>query len=189
MNPKKRNILNHIKSSGSGFKTPEGYFDSLEKRFTKKSLINNSTVENDSSEINELSHLESDLWNSVKKNSGFKVPDGYFDEFELPQERPARPKVIRFKARRLAIVSLSLAASILMFFGINYFVSEQNTFNQLVLEENEITSWIDNDLVSFDSYEIADTFNDVDLEQTVYLDQDVDDYFDFLDIEQLLIEN
>ena len=189
MNPNKKNILNEIKNSGSGFKTPDGYFDDLENRLyenTTVHMINDSLVPDNKKDNLDT---ESSPLKNIDKDAGFKVPVSYFDELELHIKKPLKPKVIGLKERRISLLSLSIAASILLFFGIKYYNVEPNTFDQLVFEKNEIENWIETDLISFDSYEIAEIYRDVELEQTIYIDQEIDDYLDYMDIEELLIEN
>jgi hypothetical protein len=189
MSPKKINILNEIKQSGAGFKTPEGYFDGLEHRLYKNTRGNKIKDNLGFDDKKDPLNSETSLLENVKKDAGFKVPDSYFDALENRIERPFKPKVIGLKERGIRLLSLSIAASILLFFGIKYYNVEPNTVDQMVLEDSEIENWIETDLISFDSYEIAEVYRDVDLEQTMYIDQEIDDYFDYMDIEELLIEN
>lgn len=189
MKPKKENILNEIKNSGMGFKIPDGYFEDLENRLYENTSAHMINVSREPENGKDKLDLESSPLKNIHKDGGFKVPVSYFNELELRIEKPLKSKVVRLKERRLTLLSLSIAASILLFFGIKYYRVEPNTSDQLVFEKSEIENWIETDLISFDSYEIAEIYRDVDLEQTIYIDQEIDDYFDYLDIEELLIEN
>jgi len=84
---------------------------------------------------------------------------------------------------------MSVAASILLFFGIQFMNKGQQNASQVIVQNEEIANWIAEDLVTFDTYEIAEAFSDVELEETLYADEAVYDYLDFIDIESLIIEN
>ena len=65
----------------------------------------------------------------------------------------------------------------------------QNTKNQLVFQDEEFINWIESDLTDLNSYEIAEVFNDMELEQSLYAEDDVFEYLNSVDIENLILEN
>ena len=83
----------------------------------------------------------------------------------------------------------SIAASILLFFGIKYINPTQSEKSQLVFQDQEYINWIESDLVDLNSYEIAEAFNDIELNQVYYPEDEVDEYLNSVDIELLILEN
>jgi len=187
MNKKHKDILNNSKLNASGFNTPDGYFENLESELFEKAL---SSEENDGSKsFKESRKKGKDELELNKKSQGFKVPKGYFEGVEAKLDKSILVKMQVPKVRRLRLISMSIAASILLFFGLKYMNIGDTSINPIVLQNDEIASWVDEDLVSFDTYEIAEAFGDIELEQTLYEDDAVSDYLDFMDIESLIIEN
>ncbi len=176
-----KDILNKLNLSGSGFKTPEDYFDKLEDRLAKKVAENKS--------LKKLVIIRPNELKTQRKDTGFKVPIDYFKEVETRVIKSLDTKKRVSKVRRLSFISLSIAASILLFFGIQFMNKGQHNLDQIVLQSEEVASWVDEDLISFDTYEIAEAFSDIELEHPFYSDEAVNDYLDFIDIESLIIEN
>ncbi len=56
----------NLHKNNAGFKLPESYFESLEKKLSKKIV----------------SDIKEEQPSSIKNGSGFKVPNGYFDSLE-----------------------------------------------------------------------------------------------------------
>ena len=187
MNKKHKDILNHSNLNASGFKTPDGYFENLETELFEKALSSEENVGSQSLKKIRIAGIDELAFN--EKNQGFKVPKDYFEKVEFRLDKSILNKKQVLKVRRLRLISMSIAASILLFFGIKYMNTGGNSINPIVLQNDEIASWMDEDLVSFDTYEIAEAFGDIELEQTLYEDDAVNDYLDFMDIESLIIEN
>ena len=172
MKPENKNILNKIKNKGAGFKAPENYFENLEDKILSK--INKS---------------------DLTKNTGFKTPDKYFENIDnkiLTKIKSNKSsKVVSLKNYNyIKIISFSIAASFLLFIGINKFKSNSNNFNFETVAISEIENWVENDLISFNAYDIAETFSDIDLIiDDNYSDEEILDYLDNTDIENLIIEN
>ncbi len=190
MDRKKENILNRLKGTGPGFTVPKTYFDSLEDR------IDHATGEIDSNQEkfkendkNDLAQNDSFTLDQIGKNPGFSVPDAYFDTIESKISGLKKTKVIPIKNESIRILSLSIAASILLFFGLNYMITKDNIQSQLVFQDEEFVKWIESDLVDLNTYEIAEAFNDVELELTLYAEDDIDEYLNSVDIENLILEN
>lgn len=74
----------------------------------------------------------------MKKNvqNKFNVPDGFFDQMEKDilaktvDEQPQKAKVVPFYQKSIFKVAMSLAASIILIFGILQLFSNQNTATQ-----------------------------------------------------------
>jgi len=139
--------------------------------------------------LSKLHIIRANELKSKRKETGFKIPENYFDQLETKFNKTEEFHTDNRKVRRLRIVSMSIAASILLFFGIQFMNKGQQNVNQIILDNEEIAGWVDEDLITFDSYEIAEAFSDAELEQTLYTDEEVNDYLDFIDIESLIIEN
>ena len=67
--------------------------------------------------------------------------------------------------------------------------TNKNTNNQLHLQDREIANWIEADLIDFNSNEIAEAFSDIELENPLYSDEEVFNYLNDVDIENIIIEN
>ncbi len=162
MDKNKENIWKQLKSSGPGFTVPNGYFKSSEDRIG-------------------LGH--------IRKDHGFTVPEGYFETIQSKITGPEKTKVIPLQLKFIRMSSLSVAASILLIFGLYYFNSSENITDQLAFQDEEFIDWIESDLADPNSYEIAEAFNDVELEHVLFSEEEVGDYLNSVDIENLILEN
>lgn len=187
MDKKKKDIFSNLESSSDGFKVPTGYFENLETELFKKAMSSDSNKR--SKHLKKLRVIRTNEVKPIKKTTGFKVPIGYFEEVDARFDKSIIIKKEVRKIHSLRLISMSIAASILLFIGIKFLNLNTNSSSQIVLQNDEIASWMDEDLVSFDTYEIAEAFGDLELEQTLYTDEAVNDYLIFMDIESLIIEN
>ena len=187
MDKKDKDILNKLDSSSTGFKIPDGYFDNLEQILSEKALTNKQSGNEKS--LHQLHIIRPNELKIDRKKTGFKVPENYFEQIESRFDKPGKAKKADGKVRTLRLISMSVAASILLFFGIQYMNDGQQNVNQVVIENEEIADWVAQDLITFNTYDIAEAFSDVELEQTLYTDEAVNDYLDFIDIESLILEN
>lgn len=187
MDKKHKDILNKLDSNSAGFTIPEGYFDDLENSLSQK-VLSNELPDNQKS-LNQFHIIKANELKINRKETGFKVPENYFEQFEAEFDKSLKAKKTSGKVLRLRLISMSVAASVLLFFGIQFMNKGQLNTNQVILQNEEIASWVDEDLVIFDTYDIAEAFSDVELEQSLYADEAVDDYLDFIDIESLILEN
>lgn len=179
----KKNILNTLKKSGSGFSHPEGYFDGLEDRFVNS--LKDKDVDNRSGDT-----LNRGL-EAIGKSHGFTVPSGYFEQDIQNIVAPRSNKVISLLGMHIKKwAGLSIAASLLLFFGLRFFTSGNTQMELTELTNTDIENWIDADLISFSSYDIAEAYSDVNLEnEMIYSDEEVDIYIDNIDFENILLEN
>jgi hypothetical protein len=190
MDRNKENILKQLKSSGPGFSVPKGYFKSLEDQIdhTISSLDPNHKEKEGDTNPSQKSHSSFNL-DQIGKDPGFKVPEGYFDTIQSKTTKLEKTKVIPLNGKFIRILSLSIAASILLFFGLSYFNSSENITGQLTFQDEEFIDWIESDLADPNSYEIAEAFNDVELEHMLFSEEEVDEYLNSVDIENLILEN
>lgn len=189
MDRNKENILKQLKSSGPGFTVPKGYFKSLEEQIdhTINSFDPNHKKNEGYINTNQKSHSSFNL-DQIGKDPGFKVPEGYFDTIQSKTTQLEKTKVIPLNGKFIRILSLSIAASILLFFGLNYMNTRENIIDQMAFQDEEFINWIESDLADPNSYEIAEAFYDVELENVLFSDEEVDDYLNGVDIENLILE-
>ncbi|MGI9530441.1 hypothetical protein [Lutimonas sp.] len=188
MDKRNKNIDKTKKSNSPDFKVPDGYFENFESRLFEK--ISNTDTDKKTTHLKNISIFRNEGSSGLKKEHGFKVPEGYFENTDLNFNKED-PKTYSPKVRKLRLISLSIAASILLFFGIKYFNSGETSLypDQVTLQNDEIADWVADDLVYFDTYEIAEAFDDIELEQNIYAEDAVNYYLDFVDIESLILEN
>ncbi len=190
MDRNKENILNQLKNSGPGFTVPKGYFKSLESKIDHG--INSLDSNDKKSELNankrQGQNSSFDL-DQIGKDHGFTIPEGYFDTIQSKITGGEKTKVIRLQNNYIRILSLSIAASILLFFGLSYMNTRENITDQLVFQDEEFINWIESDLADPNSYEIAEAFNDVEIEHVLFSEEEVGDYLNSVDIENLILEN
>ena len=187
MDHEKKNILNSLKKSGQGFTVPKVYFDKLEDRIEHK--MHSTDSNHKTNKENNGKQKSAFILDQIGKEHGFKTPDDYFDTFEPKLKRIKTTKIIPLKNNYIRILAMSIAASILLFFGIKYINPTQSEKSQLVFQDQEYINWIESDLVDLNSYEIAEAFNDIELNQVYYPEDEVDEYLNSVDIELLILEN
>ncbi len=197
MKPENKDMLNKIKNKGAGFKAPERYFKEFGNNFSENL---NKTKHGFKSPENYFENLEDKILvkinkSDLAKNTGFETPDNYFDNFDneilTKINSNKSSKVISLNNYNyIKIISFSIAASFLLFIGINKFKSNTNSFNFETVAITEIENWVENDLISFNTYDITETFSDIDLViDENYSDEEILDYLDNTDIENLIFEN
>ena len=129
----------------------------------------------------------------IQKETGHKVPEAYFETIEdrviakLKDEKPVA-KVIDFRSILLKrIIPFAVAASLLLFLVLN---SNHEDISLDNVATTEIEQWIDNDLIALDSYEIAEVYSDVELDnQDIFADEEIMDYLDDKNVENIILEN
>ena len=195
MKNNKKEILNELSKNNGGFKTPVNYFSDFEKNFLKKKETETSGY---ISPENYFLKLENEIINKTKKfkepkTTGFKTPDNYFEEFDIDLDKRLsshNTKIVNLNTRKyFKIIAYSVAASLLLFFGLNNFVFDKNNYNIESIQIAEIEKWIDEDLISFNSYDIDETFSDVELTIANDYSDEILEYLDYSEIENLIIEN
>ncbi|UCE93952.1 MAG: hypothetical protein JSV73_01285 [Flavobacteriaceae bacterium] len=170
MDQSKKDILNQIKDTGHGFEVPVGYFEKLEHRLRNEDEKRDSAIPD-------------------RLETGFVVPEGYFEETDSIFPVENEKKLFRLRHPKLRILSLSIAASILLFFGIRTLKVSENASSLPEYQYEDIATWVDNGLIDFEPYEIAEAFSDIELDQSLLSEEELFLYFDEIDVENLMIEN
>ena len=180
------------------FKTPDGYFQSVEdtvfskiveEKLPEKEGFNTPKAYFDSIEDVILSKLHTEKLN---KTTGFKTPKDYFDTVEVTiiNKLPAKEvKVIDFRQFIIKrLLPVASAAAIALFLFLNY-NGNKNSINNVAT--SDIEQWIENDQITIDPYQIAEVYSDVELSDNYgyYNDEEMIEYLNGTDIESLLIEN
>jgi len=195
MKNNKKDILNELNKTNGGFKTPINYFGEFEKNFLKDKEMKTSGY---ISPENYFLKLEDKIINKTKKfkkpkTTGFRTPDNYFEEFDRDLDKKLSnnsTKVVNLNTHKyIKIIAYSVAASLLLFFGLNNFLFDKNNYNLESVQIAEIENWIDEDLISFNSYDIDEIFNDVELVIVNDYSDEILEYLDYSEIENLIIEN
>ena len=148
-----------------GFKVPQDYFESLDSKLTHRV--------------------------SEERRHGFKTPVDYFDRFEVKVPVEASKKRV-FKLDRPTagkLVWMAAAASILLFFGINYLNTDQPGLEWEDLDNAEISFWIENDLSEINAYDIAEAYPDVELDEAPFSNDELNAYLNEIELDQILYEN
>ncbi|MCD6544552.1 MAG: hypothetical protein J7K34_08585 [Flavobacteriaceae bacterium] len=191
MKNKNKNILNDIK--GTGFKTPDNYFVQFEKELQNKikPLPTGFKAPDDYFKNFEANFSKEDKLASISsiKTPGFKTPDNYFKNVKIVIDaRGKSGRVISLNKRSFILKSgLAIAASLLLFFSISKYSFNNDTVNTLA--DNEIEAWMEEGLISFNTFEIEDVFSDEDLNLIAEETDEISDYLKYTDIEILLLEN
>jgi ribosomal protein S17E len=188
MNHKKEDILKNIK--GTGFGIPKNYFEDFENKFHQNRGRNTTgfKVPNEYFEKLEDTFIVRKNLNAMK-GAGFKTPDSYFENVEKSVFLKRKKKKAIPLSRRISYKNafLAIAASVLLFFSISEFNHNKNSISAIA--DTEIDSWIEEGLVSFNTYEIEEMFTDADLNLLAEESDEISDYLKYTDIEALLIEN
>ena len=199
----KKNSLDILKNQGHGFNVPKGYFDTIEndvfakistEKFPKKEGF---AVAKDYFETFDNKVLKAIASEKLKKTN-FEIPKDYFETLEdkvfekLQKEKVAEPKVIKLRTRILKVVApIAVAASLLLFFVFQYNTSDQNKMSIDSIASTEIENWINDDLISLDSYEIAEAYSDVSFvnDETILESIELEDYLNGMDVESILLND
>ncbi len=152
-----KNKLHKIKNTG--FKTPDGYFDDLEDSIMDQIKLKGKI-----------------------DNSGFKTPDKYFDSLEdrILDKVKTQPRVISLFTKRSLLYASSIAAAILILFGI-FFNNDELSFDDLEIATIENYLYEED----IDSYEIASLFTEEELNSDSFVESELSEDI----IQDYLIEN
>lgn len=190
---KENKILNSIKDKGTGFTLPENYLENFEFH-PKKTIIDSKTGFSIPKEYFE--NLETAVVSKVLKinSSGFKTPNNYFKTIDNKILKKLdinnQSKVFSILKKPLfRVVSYAMAASFVLFLGLKIFYSTELNSDFDSVTVAQIDTWIDEDLISFSNYDIADNFADADFSfETNISDEELLDYLEQTDIENLILK-
>lgn len=190
MEEKNKDILKSNTNKDPGFSLPENYFSDFEKDFHMDvSKVKSGFKEPE----NYFKNVEERIMSKVN-NSGFKIPENYFKEIDETilnnYNKSKHPKVYNLvNSTKFKFIGLSIAASLLIFIGLNNTNSQNAQLEFETLEIAEIESWMDNDLLSYNTYDILDTFDDITLSnEEIFTSEVIYDYLVEENIGNLLNE-
>jgi len=118
----------------TGFTVPKNYFKGIEDDFS-------------------LNLIEEEL----PKNNVFEIPTTYFQEFDhriIEKIKPKKGKILNFKKIKLIPVAATIA--LIIFFGTNFLLN-----NNSELSSDEIVNWVDMNINTISSDDIAIAFTDI----------------------------
>lgn len=168
--------LSKLKKKGTGFNVPNNYFNTIEEH-----LINEFTIRNSTKNTSKVA---------------FNTPENYFETieenvFQKLKEKEKQTNVISIKQRLAKIwIPIVAAASILLVFTLT--TNSNNTSFESIATA-EIENWIENGQVDIDAYQLASIYNDIEIDDSfiheTISDNDLMDYLNEENIEQLILEN
>lgn len=148
---------------------PKNYFGDFENRL-KLGLTDLDHFEIES---------EAPTLHNLGKDTGFKTPDFYFENFKVDYKEEKPTKVLPLKRLMLAAASLLIAAAVM-------FVFSKNTTEQSILAEAELEN------IELSDEEILTTLNEDDFIDDDILIETYDDFeaqLEFVDIDELVEAN
>lgn len=190
MDHNEKDILEKMKNSGTGFNLPEGYFDSLENKISAGMITDELSDQKKESRLFQKDSQKIKALFKIGKNSGFKVPEGYFQKDDAYLMGSFGKRVISLPINKNSkVIWYSVAASFLLFFAIKNVAVAPSELDLSEINSSEIETWIDADLVSFNSYDVAEVYNDLDLADYDFTDEEVETYIANEDIENIILQN
>ncbi len=128
---------------------------------------------------------EAKLKNLVS-DSGFKTPEGYLENFSVSIKKET--KVISIFSRKNMLFVSSIAAAIVLFFSLNVFNNSPLTLNDL-----DITTVEDYILDETELGDLASLFQDNELSESQFIDyslsdETLDNYLESIDVNDLYSE-
>ncbi len=145
----------------NSFKTPDGYFESFTERLLTK-ITNSGSAEREP---------------NIPKEEGFIVPEAYFDDLHKNIKRKLNKKeakVVQFRPlRKYYLVAASVAAIVLVLFGINWNTAQKVSFEDLA--NTDIETYFENNGLGLTTYEIAEVIPIDDLEIDDFIENRMDE--------------
>lgn len=187
------NILKHLKGDQGGYKIPENY---LENFSMGPDIVSGLPQKSDTGFVvpdGYFEHFESKLLETNKKSepkSGFATPENYFENFRVRIDQENKKTKVRSLPGKFIfkIGYAALAASLLLFFVLNL-PKNKNSENLTELNTLDIESWVYENAAQFNTDEITEVFqqNELTLNSFDY-DSEVNSYLSEKDIESMLIQ-
>ena len=155
MNKDNKNIndyLNNISKGENEFSTPENYFNSIEDSVLSKIIEE-----------------------QLPGKFAYNIPEKYFEDFENSifsnsEFSKKETKVVRIKSKILKLIPTAAAACMLLFVGLNYFITDKTTsFDTISSEELEL--WFNNSNLEENSRSLLELV-DVDFTETDIIEDD-----------------
>ncbi len=187
------NILKQLKGDQGGFKIPENY---LENFSMGPDTVYGLPQKSDTGFVvpdGYFEQFESKLLETNQKSepkSGFITPENYFENFRVKTGQENKQTKMRSLPGKFIfkIGYAAVAASILIFFVLNL-PKESNSENLTELNTLDIESWVYENAAQFNTDEITEVFqqNELTLNSFDY-DSEVNSYLSEKDIESMLIQ-
>jgi len=187
------NILKRLKGEQGGYKIPENY---LENFSMGPDAVSGLPQKSDTGFVvpdGYFEHFESKLLETNKKSepkSGFVTPENYFENFRVRTDQENKKTKERSLPGKFIfkIGYAAVAASILLFFVLNL-PKDRNSENLAELNTLDIESWVYENAAQFNTDEITEVFqqNELTLNSFDY-DSEVNSYLSEKDIESMLIQ-
>ncbi len=187
------NILKRLKGEQGGYKIPENY---LENFSMGPDAVSGLPQKSDTGFVvpdGYFEHFESKLLETNKKSepkSGFATPENYFENFRVRTDQENKKTLVRSLPGKFIfkIGYATVAASILLFFVLTL-PKDRNSENLTELNALDIESWVYENAAQFNTDEIAEVFqqNELTLNSFDY-DSEVNSYLSEKDIESMLIQ-
>lgn len=158
-----------------GFKTPDGYFDQFED-----ALFDQLKLE------------------GMPKETGMTAPDGYFDSVEAAifsklEDTEKSPKVISLFNKKTITYAVAIAAALALIITLALpAINGSTEVEELPLAD--IESYLQNDKLDWDSYDVAammtdEELNSLSMETDLFNEENLEDYLlENIDDTSLLIE-
>ena len=154
-----------------GFRIPENYMEELDERILRAS--SGAKISPDE---------------EMKKH--FKVPPSYFEGLEDRILDKSKGRIIFLSRPGFSILALAVAASVALLIAINLWSGQKNGLNSWDdLQDKDVIGFIDEDYDIFNSSDIADAFEGIDLESEIYAEMDIENYLEEVDLETIITEN
>ncbi|XLS27899.1 hypothetical protein ACJD0Z_11900 [Flavobacteriaceae bacterium M23B6Z8] len=162
-----------------GFKIPDGYFENFESRLSEK------------------------LSSPIPEKDGFKVPDTYFDSLaeninNKIENEPVREVPVRrlSTSRTFKYIGYAVAAGLALLLFMNIFSTSKKEVSWNDIASAEIENYIEQGYLSFNAYEYANIFEDVDLSKIEIEEEKIEseELLDYLyenvsSYDELILEN
>jgi len=187
------NILKRLKGEQGGYNIPENY---LENFSMGPDAVSGLPQKSDTGFVvpdGYFEHFESKLLETNKKSepkSGFATPENYFENFRVRTDQENKKTKERSLPGKFIfkIGYAAVAASILLFFVLNL-PKDRNSENLAELNALDIESWVYENAAQFNTDEITEVFqqNELTLNSFDY-DSEVNSYLSEKDIESMLIQ-
>lgn len=187
------NILDQLKGDQGGYKIPEGYLENFsvnpdfDTRLAHKSETGFFVPEG------YFENFEPNILETNKKSNpenGFTIPENYFEDFEVVTHQTNNEAKVHYLPSKLLlkIGSIAIAASILLFFGLN--LTENNKGENLSqLSTQDIESWVYENASQFTTDDITEVFQENELTLNSFdFESEVNSYLSEKDIESMLIQ-
>jgi len=187
------NLLKTLKGDQGGYKIPENYLENFSLNADSVSGPTQKTVTGFVVPDGYFEHFELKLLDTNKKSepkSGFEAPENYFENFRVRTDQENKKTLVRSLPGKFIfkIGYATVAASILLFFVLTL-PKDRNSENLTELNALDIESWVYENAAQFNTDEIAEVFqqNELTLNSFDY-DSEVNSYLSEKDIESMLIQ-